>query len=126
MNSIIITGNLGKNPEIKFTPDGKAIGNFSMAVGQRVKADGVWIDGPTIWFQVKFFGIQAEKIVDRFSKGDTVTVSGRFGQSHWTTKDGTPATSLEIYGSDLIKVERQKATQTEEAAPVVADDKAPF
>lgn len=124
MNSLIITGNLGKDPEIKFTPDGKAIGSFSMAVGQRIKTDGVWVDGSPMWLQVKFFGVQGEKVVDRFSKGDTVTVAGRLVQSFWTTKEGTPASTLELFGSDVIKVERSKST--EEAAPVVEDSKAPF
>lgn len=125
MNNLIITGNLGKDPEIKFTPDGKAIGSFSMAVGQRVKADGVWIDGAPMWLQVKFFGVQGEKIIDRFAKGDTVTVSGRLVQSNWTTKEGTPATTLELFGSDAVKVERQKSNE-EAPAPAVADTKAPF
>jgi single-strand DNA-binding protein len=112
MNNLIITGNLGKDPELKFSADAKALANFSLAVGQRVKVDGVWIDGPAMWFQVKVFGPQAEKAVDRLRKGDTITVSGRIGEAHWMTKEGGPASSLEIYVNDFHKVER--ATKQDE------------
>ena len=127
MNNLIITGNLGKDPELKFTPDAKAVANFSLAVGQRVKADGVWIDGPAMWFQVKIFGAQAEKAVDRLRKGDTVTVAGRIGEAHWMTKEGGPGSSLEIYVNDFHKVERA-TKQDESLAPELKgkDSGAPF
>lgn len=126
INNLIITGNLGKDPEIKFTPDGKAIGSFSLAVGQRMKKDNEWVDAPPMWLQVKFFGTQGEKIIDRFSKGDTVTVSGRLTQSHWTDKDGVEKVTLEVFGSDVVKIERQKSALAEESAPVIPIGKAPF
>lgn len=120
MNTVILTGNLGKDPEFKVSSDGKGICNLSLAVGQRVKKDGEWVDGKPMWFQVKFFGVQAEKIVDKFNKGNTVTISGRLAQSWWE-KDGVEHTSLDIYGNDIHKVERQEkaesAVSSSEAAP---------
>jgi single-strand DNA-binding protein len=120
MNTVILTGNLGKDPEFKVSADGKGICNLSLAVGQRVKKDGEWVDGKPMWFQVKFFGVQAEKIVDKFNKGNTVTISGRLAQSWWE-KDGVEHTSLDIYGNDIHKVERQEkaesAVSSSEAAP---------
>jgi single-strand DNA-binding protein len=128
MNNLIITGNLGKDPELKFTPDSKAVANFSLAVGQRLKVDGVWIDGPTMWLQVKLFGAQAERAVDRLRKGDTVTISGRLAESHWMTKEGGPASSLEIYVLDFNKVERMAKAEQDLSATdsKIKDQGAPF
>jgi single-strand DNA-binding protein len=120
MNTIIITGNLGKDPEFKVTNDGKGICNLSLAVGQRVKKDGEWIDGKPMWFQVKFFGVQAEKIVDKFNKGNTVTISGRLAQSWWE-KDGVEHTSIDIFANDIHKVER-----AEKSDALVIAESAPF
>jgi len=117
MNNLIVTGNLGKDPELKFTPEGKGVASFSLAVGQRIKAEGVWIDGPAMWFQVKLFGTQAEKCIDRLRKGDTVSVSGRIAEDHWMTKEGGPASSLVIYVNDYHKVERAAKTDQESLAP---------
>ena len=117
MNNLIVTGNLGKDPELKFTPDGKAVASFSIAVGQRIKAEGIWIDGPAMWFQVKLFGSQAEKVIDRLRKGDTVNVSGRIAEDHWMNKEGTLASSLVIYANDYHKVERAAKTDQESLPP---------
>ena len=124
MNTVILTGNLGKDPEFKVTADGKGICNLSLAVGQRVKKDGEWVDGKPMWFQVKFFGVQAEKIVDKFHKGSTVSVAGRLGQSWWE-KDGIEHSSLDIFGTDIHEVKRNEKG---EAASAVATSKeeAPF
>jgi len=122
MNTVILTGNLGKDPEFKVSADGKGICNLSLAVGQRIKKDGEWIDGKPMWFQVKFFGVQAEKIVDKFNKGNTVTISGRLAQSWWE-KDGVEHTSLDIFANDIHKVERQEKA---ESAVTVTTEAAPF
>lgn len=122
MNTVILTGNLGKDPEFKMTADGKGICNLSLAVAQRVKKDGEWTDGKPMWFQVKFFGVQAEKIVDRFHKGSTVSISGRLGQSWWE-KDGVEHNSLDIYGMDIHEVKRAEKVEVTESP---ATESAPF
>ena len=123
MNYIIITGNLGNDPVLKFSKDNKALASFSLAVGQRVKENGEWIDAKTMWFQVKFFGVPAEKVVDRYKKGDTVTVSGRLEESFYTAKDGEEKSSKDIFAFDINKVERY--TKLENVDPA-GTDKAPF
>ena len=120
MNNLVITGNLGADPELKFSKTQNAIASFSLAVGQRRKVDNAWIDGETMWFRVTFFGAPAERVVDRYKKGDTVTVSGRLGQSVYTAKDLTVKSSLDIVGFDILKVERTPKSN----AP--ADTGAPF
>ena len=118
MNNLIITGNLGKDLEpIKFTSEGKAIINLSIAVGQRVKTAGAWVDGPAMWFKVVLFGKQAEQAVDRLAKGDTVSVSGRLGEEHWMTKENNPATTLVIYANDFHKIERAAKSEAQTLPP---------
>jgi single-strand DNA-binding protein len=109
MNNLIVTGNLGKDPKLTFSKDGKAIASFSLAVSQRVKKDNEWVDGKPMWLQTKFFGGMAEKIADRYAVGDTVTVSGRLEQSWYTDKDtGEEKFSLDLICFDILKVERTK------------------
>ena len=124
MNYIVITGNLGNDPVLKFSKENKAIASFSLAVGQRTKDVGQqWIDNKPMWLQIKFFGIPAERAVDRFKKGDTVTVSGKLEESFYTTKDGEDKSGHEIIAFDIVKVERYTKL---ESADTNANQSAPF
>lgn len=121
MNNLVITGNLGKDPKLAFSKDGKAVASFSLAVGQRAKKDGEWVDVEPMWFQVTFFGIPGERVVDRYKSGDTVTVSGRLGQSSYVDKEGVTRSSIDIVGFDILKIERQS-----KGAPVANESAVPF
>jgi len=123
MNYTVITGNLGNDPVLKFSKENKAIASFSLAVGQRTKLNGQWEDGKPMWLQIKFFGIPAEKAVDRFKKGDTVTVSGKLEESFYTTKEGEEKSGHEIIAFDIVKVERYTKL---ESADTNANQSAPF
>ena len=87
--NISISGNIGKEPEIRFSPSGTAFTSLSVAVTPRVKKGNDWVDGTTIWFKVPFFGEKAEKIVDTYSKGVRVKISGQLNiGTPWTDKSG--------------------------------------
>ena len=90
MNSnISITGNIGKDPEIKFGKEGGAYTSISIALPSRAKNGNEWVDGPTTWYKVSFFGAKAEKVVDTFSKGVRVKVTGQLLMgAPWTDKQG--------------------------------------
>lgn len=124
MNQLTITGNLGKNPEIVWTKDGKAITNMSVAVRQRKKENGEWVDDKPMWLQVKFFGTLAERVVDQYHSGNLVTVQGRLQQTFYTAKDGTPASNLEVIANEIQPVERRE--KSDEPKQVEQDTKAPF
>lgn len=125
MNQLIITGNLGKDPEIIWTKDGTAITNMSVAVRQRKKENGEWTDAEPMWLQVKFFGKLAESVVESYHKGNLVTVSGRLQQTHYTAKDGSAATSLDVIANEIQPVEK-RVKETEEAPKVEQAESAPF
>ncbi|KAF0107857.1 MAG: single-strand DNA-binding protein [Anaerolineaceae bacterium] len=102
-HTVILAGNLGRDPEMRYTPDGKAVTNFSIAVnddytnnnGERVKR--------TIWVRVSAWGKQAESCNQYLKKGSKALVEGRLtadaatgGPRVWTGQDGQPRASFEI------------------------------
>jgi single-strand DNA-binding protein len=121
MAQITVQGNIGKDPEIKFSGD-LGIAKFSVAETPRTKnkISGQWEDGETIWFNVVVFGSQAEIVVDNYAKGDTVLIIGKFRQSNYKDKSGEMKTSLEINAESIAKVARSNKSRTaprEEVAP---------
>lgn len=121
MAQITVQGNIGKDPEIKFSGD-LGITKFSLAETPRTKnkVTGQWEDGETVWFNVVVFGSQAETVVDNYAKGDTVLIIGKFRQSNYKDKNGEDKTSLEINAESIAKVARSsksKPAPREEVAP---------
>lgn len=101
---LIITGNLGNDPEMRYMPDGRAVSNFSVASNRR------WTDRATgqpqeevTWFRVSVWGRQAEAAHEYLSKGRQVLIEGRLrpdpvtgGPRIWTRNDGSVGTSYEV------------------------------
>ena len=90
MNSnITVVGNIGKDPEIKFSQAGNGVTSLSVAVTPRYKNGEDWIDDKPIWFKAVFFGAKAEKVVDTYKKGERISLTGQLikGQP-WTDKSG--------------------------------------
>lgn len=119
-NQITIEGNLGTDPELKFSGD-LPIVNFSIAHTPRKKNKNTneYEDGEPIWFKVTAFKYLAESVADSAVKGDRVVVIGTLAQSHYNDKNtGEAKTSLEIVANFIGKpVRMAKKKQEEEAAP---------
>jgi len=102
-HTIIIVGNLGRDPEMRYTPGGQAVTNFSVATNrQYTGSDGASVK-ETIWFRVSVWGKTAEVCNQYLRKGSKVLVEGRLvpdaatgGPRIWTRQDGTSATSFEV------------------------------
>ncbi len=100
---IIIVGNLGRDPEMRYTPQGTPVTNLSVATNRKwTGADGTPGE-ETIWFRVSVWGKQAETCNQYLSKGRQVLVEGRLrpdpatgGPRIWTRQDGTAGASFEI------------------------------
>ncbi len=101
---IIVVGNLGRDPEMRYMPDGTAVTSFSVATNRRWtdKATGQPVD-ETTWFRVSVWGRQAETANEYLSKGRKVLVEGQItpdrntgGPRLWTAQDGTVRASFEI------------------------------
>lgn len=117
---IQIKGNVGSDPELKFSKADKAWATFSLAYTPRTKQGETWIDGDTMWFRVVQFGEKAEQLVDLISKGDKVFVVGSWKQSTYTNKEGVEKTNLEINASEIYvapKADKKTRQVEEEVAP---------
>lgn len=100
-NSITIIGHLGRDPELRYTPQGKAVCDFSIATSDRKKDKGGEYQEVTTWFRVTMFGSTAENVAKYLKKGSLAYVSGRLSQEEWTDRDGNLKTSLAVMASEV-------------------------
>jgi single-strand DNA-binding protein len=100
-NKITIVGYLGRDPEIRYTSQGTAVCDFSVASTERRKDKAGELQEITTWFRISLFGRQAEIAHQYLTKGRQVYVEGTLSQREWTDKDGATRTSLEVRGSDI-------------------------
>jgi single-strand DNA-binding protein len=132
-HTIIIVGNLGRDPEMRYTPSGQAVTNFSVATNrQYTSSDGSQVK-ETIWFRISTWGKSAEVCNQYLKRGSKVLVEGRLtpdnatgGPRIWTRQDGTPAASFEISASTVrflsARGEEESSFPAGETTPGVEDD----
>ena len=99
-NHTTLTGNLTRDPEIRYTTGGKAVANFGLAVNRRYQTNGEWQDA-TSFFDVTAWGDLAENIAASVSKGQRVTVTGRLEQRSWETDTGDKRYKIEVVANDV-------------------------
>ena len=97
INKVILVGNLGQDPEIRYTPDGRPIANFSVATSEtwNDKASGERRE-KTEWHRVVVFGKLAEICGEYLSKGRQVYLEGKLQTRKWQTKDGQDRWTTEV------------------------------
>lgn len=95
---ITVEGNLGQDPEVRYTQSGQQITKLSIAATAcRKTQDGGWEDdGDPLWVAASFWGEQHGNLADILKKGDKVTVTGLLIQRGWDDNDGQRRTSLEV------------------------------
>lgn len=105
---IILTGNLGRDPEMRYTPSGQAVTSFSVAVNETYTNTNGEKVKKTIWFRISAWGRQAEICNQYLKKGQMVLVEGRMnadastgGPRIWTKQDGTAGASFEVTASTV-------------------------
>ena len=103
VNKVILVGNLGKDPEIKYTPSGMAVARFSLATNERVKEkDGNWGDR-TEWHNIVLFDRKAEIAGEYLKKGRTVYIEGSIRTNSWDDKEtGQKKYRTEIIGQQMV------------------------
>jgi len=103
VNKVILLGNLGKDPEVKYTPSGVAVARFTLATNERYKdKDGTWQD-KTEWHNLVAFQRTAEIVGEYLKKGRSVYVEGRLRTSSWDDKEsGQKKYRTEIIVNDLV------------------------
>ncbi len=101
-NRIIVVGNLGKDPELRYSPQGLPICSFSLATNERQKDSktGETTEN-TIWYRANIFGRKAEAAAQYLQKGAPVYVDGKLKPEEWTDRDGNKRFTLNINASDF-------------------------
>ncbi len=94
MNNITVAGQLGRDAEVRFLPDGTPVCAFSVA-------DSQGRDKPTLWWSCSLFGKRAESLAPYLLKGQAVTVSGTVTERKWTDKDGAERKSMDVRVQDV-------------------------
>ena len=100
-NKIIIVGNLGRDPELRYTPQGVAVCNFSMATNEKKRDKSGEMQDVTTWFRVTLWRNQAENAAKYLTKGSPVYIEGRLGVEEWTDRDGNNRHTLEVQGTEM-------------------------
>lgn len=88
VNKVILIGRLGKDPELKYTPGGKAVCNFSLATSERWTGQDGQRNESTTWHNIVAWGKQAEVIKEYLRKGREVYIEGRIDNRSYEDKDG--------------------------------------
>ena len=96
MNTITISGNVGRDPELKYSANGTAVVKFSVA-----DTTGKDDNKKTIWHDVVVFKEQAEHVAASVKKGSRVIVTGRLDKSEYTGKDGVTKQRVEVIADDV-------------------------
>ena len=96
-NTVTLVGNITDDPELRFTPSGRPVANFTVAVNRRYKNnDGQWEDKLDGFFRCNVWADQAENAAESLQKGTRVLVTGRLQQRQWEDNDGNKRSAFEI------------------------------
>ena len=105
---VIVIGNLGRDPEKRYTQDGRPVTRFSVAATtRRRERDGEWADH-TEWFSVTVFGRQAETLAERVTKGTRVYVEGRLESRQYDTQNGGKGFSLDVVANEVVVLDSRQ------------------
>lgn len=98
-----VAGNLTADPELRFTPAGRAVASMRVAVSERIRDDrtGEWKDGQTAYYDISAWGNLAENAVEQLRKGDRIVAEGRWTSSMWEDREGNVKEKVFLTARDL-------------------------
>ena len=107
LNKCLIIGNLGRDPEMRYTPSGQAVTQFTVAVNRNYKDSQGERQEETEWFRVVAWGQQAEFAAEYLRKGQKVFVEGRIQTRQWEGQDGQKRYTTELVANTIQNLERR-------------------
>ena len=143
-NKIILVGNLGRDPELRYTPQGTPVCSFTVATNEKRKDKAGETQDVTTWFRVTLWGRQAETASQYLTKGRPIYVEGRLRLEEWTDRDGKQRYTLEVHATDMQFIgggradeaagatsgggssSRAPAPERQQSEPDLSDDDIPF
>ena len=100
-NKITLVGNLGRDPELRYTAQGTPVCSFSMATNERRKDRNGEMQDHTTWFRITLWNRLAETASQYLQKGKQVYIEGRLRVEEYVDRDGKPRHSLEVFATDM-------------------------
>lgn len=104
-NKVVLMGRITRDPELKQTPSGQTVCNFSVALNRSYKKDDEWVEN-TDFVDVVAWGPLAERVSTRAVKGTNVLVEGELRSRSWEGDDGQTRLKMEVHAHDVIATEK--------------------
>jgi single-strand DNA-binding protein len=134
LNKVMIIGHLGKDPEMRYTPSGRPVTTYTVAVSRSWNSADGERHTETEWFNIVAWGNLAEICKQYLTKGQQVYIEGRLQTRRWDDKEGVKHTSVEIVANEMMMLgdrrdanhsgdEQSTPTETE---PAATEDEFPF
>lgn len=121
VNKFIGIGNVGKNPEVRFMPDGKCVANISIAITERYKDKQGEQKEVTEWVNIVFFGKLAEVVKEYVTQGQQIYVEGKLKTEKYE-KDGVTKYSTKVI-AETMKMLGSKGDKPKQEKPVITNEK---
>ena len=127
LNKVMIIGNLGRDPEMRYTPSGRPVTTFSVATSRSWNTSEGEKHVETEWFNVVAWSNLAEICKQYLTKGQQVYIEGRLQTRHWEDQDGNKHTSIEIVANEMIILgERRETGDAGAESESVEEEEFPF
>jgi single-strand DNA-binding protein len=127
LNKVMIIGNLGRDPEMRYTPSGKPVTTFSVATSRAWNTSEGEKRMETEWFNVVAWSSLAEICKQYLTKGQQVYIEGRLQTRHWDDQEGNKHTSVEIVANEMIILgERREAGESSSESESIEEEEFPF
>ena len=116
LNKVMIIGNLGQDPEMRYTPSGKPLTKFQMAANRSWTSSDGDKKTETEWFTVVAWGKLAEICNQYLSKGKQVYIEGRLHTRHWKDEEGISRSTVEVVAQEMIMLDGKPSDQSPESS----------
>ena len=131
LNKVMIIGNLGKEPELRYTPSGRPVTTFSVAVSRTWKGTNGEHRSETEWFKIVAWGKLADLCKEYLNKGQQVYIEGRLQTRRWEDKEGQQRTTVEVVANEMTMLGDRRDKGQDDSAPVemppdIDEDEFPF
>jgi single-strand DNA-binding protein len=125
LNKVMIIGNLGRDPEMRYTPSGQAVTQFTVAVNRNYRgSDGAWQE-ETEWFRVVAWAQLGERAAENLRKGMKVYVEGRLQTRQWEDQQGQKRYTTELVANQVTNLDRRPRDESEGSPPFPGDARLP-
>ena len=127
LNKVMIIGNLGREPEMRYTPSGKPVTTFSVATSRTWNTSEGEKREETEWFNIVAWSSLAEICKQYLTKGQQVYIEGRLQTRRWDDQEGNKHTSVEIVANEMIILsERRDTGESSSESESIEDEEFPF